>query len=107
MEADPNLTADAIAAVAELIRSGMPVPMGIVPRPHGVEIQPLVEDLPRWIALLDLPAPDWVSLPLPHGWGNTGDYLHAEWPDGTFADKPVSLVACRRVGAPALTVVGS
>jgi hypothetical protein len=89
--------ADALASIAELIRAGLPTPIGIVISQSSgrVTIQPDADDLGPWITLLEV---DWPT------WDVVDGYAHAVWPDGTFAGKPFVVQACRAV---ALSVVSS
>lgn len=88
---EPNITADALASIADLIRGGMAAPIAIsIGRSGVVNIQPHADDLDAWITLMEL---DWPM------WDVRGEHAHARWSDETFASLPFSLSACRRLVA--------
>jgi hypothetical protein len=80
-----NAKADVLASVAALIRSGLPAPITV-----SLAFRPYVtvhdSDLPRWVALMELPPPTWERV---------AGVEHARWPTGTFTDAPFELGACR------------
>jgi len=84
-----HAVADALASIADLIRGGLPVPIAIRPRDSDrVTVQPKAADLGDWLVALEVVWPQWDV---------TGEWAHASWPDGTFADKPFAIEACRKV----------
>lgn len=83
-----SLTAiDSLRSLADLIDSGLPLPIcaGINICSGRLTVQVLGDDLTEWLTVLEAVEPTWMTV-------KNAD--HAEWPEGEFDDKPFALACC-------------